>query len=30
MSGRDAVKMGEEEISTFLDDNLKVQVASLG
>lgn len=30
MSGRDAVKMSDEEIRTFLDDNLKVQVASVG
>ena len=30
MSGRDAVKMTAEEVSTFLDDNLKVQVASIG
>ncbi|WP_372728335.1 pyridoxamine 5'-phosphate oxidase family protein [Nocardioides sp.] len=30
MSGRDAVKMSEAEIRGFLDDNLKVQVASIG
>lgn len=30
MSGRDAVKMSDEEVTTFLDDNLKVQVASVG
>lgn len=30
MSGRDEVKMSDEEIETFLDDNLKVQVASVG
>ena len=30
MSGRDAVKMSEAEVSAFLDDNLKVQVASIG
>ena len=29
-SGRDAVKMDEAEIAAFLDDNLKVQVASIG
>ncbi|WP_121251124.1 pyridoxamine 5'-phosphate oxidase family protein [Nocardioides ferulae] len=28
--GRDAVKMSEGEISAFLDENLKVQVASVG
>lgn len=30
MSGRDAVRMSEAEISGFLGDNLKVQVASVG
>ena len=30
MSGRDEVKMSDQEISDFLADNLKVQVASLG
>ena len=30
MSGRDAVKMSEREVADFLDDNLKVQVASIG
>lgn len=30
MSGRDAVKMTAEEAATFLEKNLKVQVASLG
>lgn len=30
MSGRDAVRMSEAEIAGFLDDNLKVQVASIG
>ncbi|MCW2792416.1 MAG: pyridoxamine 5-phosphate oxidase [Nocardioides sp.] len=30
MSGRDAVKMSEQEVSDFLHANLKVQVASVG
>jgi PPOX class probable F420-dependent enzyme len=30
MSGRDAVRMSEQEVADFLDDNLKVQVASIG
>ncbi|MBB6626111.1 pyridoxamine 5'-phosphate oxidase family protein [Nocardioides sp. KIGAM211] len=30
MSGRDAVKMSEQEVTDFLDANLKVQVASIG
>ena len=30
MSGRDAVKMTAGEASAFLEDNLKVQVASIG
>ena len=30
MSGRDAVKMTDDELSAFLDDNLKVQIASIG
>ena len=30
MSGRDGVRMGDVEIADFLDDNLKVQVASIG
>lgn len=30
MSGRDAVKMTVDELSAFLDDNVKVQVASIG
>ena len=30
MSGRDAVKMTADELSAFLEDNLKVQVASIG
>jgi PPOX class probable F420-dependent enzyme len=30
MSGRDAVKMSEVEVADFLEDNIKVQVASLG
>ena len=28
--GRDAVKMSDDEIAAFLDENLKVQVASVG
>ena len=30
MSGRDEVKMSDQEITDFLADNIKVQVASLG
>ena len=30
MGGRDEVKMSDQEVSDFLADNLKVQVASLG
>ena len=30
MSGRDEVKMSEQEVTDFLADNIKVQVASLG
>jgi PPOX class probable F420-dependent enzyme len=30
MSGRDAVRMSDQEISEFLAENIKVQVASLG
>jgi PPOX class probable F420-dependent enzyme len=30
MAGRDGVRMGDVEIADFLDDNLKVQVASIG
>ena len=30
MSGRDAVRMTTDEVSAFLDENLKVQVASIG
>jgi len=30
MSGRDAVKMTDDELTSFLDDNVKVQVASVG
>jgi len=30
MGGRDAVRMGDQEVADFLDDNLKVQVASIG
>jgi PPOX class probable F420-dependent enzyme len=30
MSGRDAVKMSEQEVSDFLGANLKLQVASVG
>ena len=30
MSGRDAVRMTTDEVASFLDDNLKVQVASIG
>lgn len=30
MSGRDAVKMTDGELTSFLDDNVKVQVASVG
>ena len=30
MAGRDAVRMGDVEIADFLDDTLKVQVASIG
>ena len=30
MAGRDAVRMDDAEIGDFLEDNLKVQVASLG
>ncbi|MGZ4463805.1 MAG: pyridoxamine 5'-phosphate oxidase family protein [Nocardioides sp.] len=30
MSGRDAVRMSEAEVADFLQDNLKVQVASIG
>lgn len=30
MSGRDAVKMTADELSRFLDDNVKVQIASIG
>ena len=30
MSGRDAVRMSEEELDDFLDANLKVQVATIG
>jgi PPOX class probable F420-dependent enzyme len=30
MSGRDAVRMSEGEVSEFLETNLKVQVASVG
>ena len=29
MSGRDEVKMSDQEITEFLADNIKVQVASL-
>ena len=30
MSGRDEVKMNDQEVTDFLADNIKVQVASLG
>ena len=30
MSGRDAVRMSDREVAGFLNDNLKVQVASIG
>jgi PPOX class probable F420-dependent enzyme len=30
MSGRDRVRMSDQEVSDFLADNIKVQVASLG
>ncbi len=30
MSGRDAVRMSDREVADFLDDNIKVQVASIG
>ena len=30
MGGRDAVRMSDREIADFLEDNLKVQVASIG
>lgn len=30
MSGRDAVRMGDQEVADFLAANLKVQVASIG
>ena len=30
MSGRDAVRMDDREVADFLEDNLKVQVASIG
>ena len=30
MSGRDGVRMSDREVAGFLDDNLKVQVASIG
>lgn len=30
MGGRDAVRMSDQEVADFLDDNLKVQVASIG
>ncbi|MGZ4446072.1 MAG: pyridoxamine 5'-phosphate oxidase family protein [Nocardioides sp.] len=30
MSGRDAVRMSDAEVADFLQDNLKVQVASIG
>lgn len=30
MGGRDAVRMSDREVADFLEDNLKVQVASIG
>ena len=30
MGGRDAVRMSDREVAEFLEDNLKVQVASIG
>lgn len=30
MTARDAIRMSEQEVADFLDDNLKVQVASIG